>query len=120
MGEEFERIALMLVLLGQHKKIAAFGRAGIVDENVEAAEFPPCGIGQCGGSASFPQIECMHNGLAAFGGKGLSRIPGRLFIAPGGEEVATLIPKGGVHAAAHAPPLNPRPLTPFLDTPAPL
>ena len=38
MGEEFERIAVLPVGIGQGEEIAALGGAGIVDEDVEPAE----------------------------------------------------------------------------------
>jgi hypothetical protein len=38
MGEELERIALLPVGVSQREKIAALGGAGIVDQNIEAAE----------------------------------------------------------------------------------
>ena len=66
MGEEFQRIAFLPVGVGEFEKIAALGGAGIVDQNVEAAEIacrrirsaPPRAIGsrrstisQCGAAA---------------------------------------------------------------------
>ena len=39
MGEELEREAVLPVVVGELEEIAALGRAGIVDEDVEAAVF---------------------------------------------------------------------------------
>jgi hypothetical protein len=38
MAEEFQRVAVLPIGVGQGEKIAALGGAGIVDQNVEAAE----------------------------------------------------------------------------------
>ena len=38
MGEEFQRVAVRPVGVGEREEIAALGGAGIVDQDVEAAE----------------------------------------------------------------------------------
>ena len=39
MAEEFQRVAVRPIGVGQGEKIAALGGAGIVDQNIERAEF---------------------------------------------------------------------------------
>jgi len=39
MGEEFQRVAVLPIGVGERHEIAALGGAGIVDQNVETAEF---------------------------------------------------------------------------------
>jgi hypothetical protein len=66
MGEKFERIAFGPILVGQREEIAALGRAGIVDENVESAEFPPRRLNQSLRRGGVAQVERLDRGLAAF------------------------------------------------------
>ncbi len=39
MAEEFQRIAVFPIGVGEFEEIAALGGAGIVDQNIEPAEF---------------------------------------------------------------------------------
>ena len=57
MGKKFQRIAVLPVGVGELEKIAALGGAGIVDQNIEAAEIALDVIDQFLGGARFAQIE---------------------------------------------------------------
>src|SRR5262249_37413375 len=57
MREKFQRVTIFPIGIGQRQEIPALGRAGIVDENIEAAEFAPHRLDQRLGSTRVAQIE---------------------------------------------------------------
>ena len=57
MREELERVTVFPVGVGQREEIAALGRAGIVDEDVEAAELALYRLDQGLRRARVAQIE---------------------------------------------------------------
>ncbi len=65
MGEEFERVAVVPVGVGELEEIAALGGAGIVDEYVEAAELALHRLDERCGRALLAQIDIHDHGLAA-------------------------------------------------------
>src|SRR5271166_552881 len=65
MRKELERITFLPVGIGEGKKIAAPGGPGVVDENVEVAEFAACRLDQGRRRARVAQIGDMDRGPAA-------------------------------------------------------
>jgi len=73
MAEEFQRVAVLPVGVGESQEIAALGGAGIVDQNIERAEFAPHQFDQLCRGVLFAQIDDGDCGAAAFapdGGRG--------------------------------------------------
>ena len=102
MAKKFHRIAFRPVGIGERKEIAALGGAGIVDQNVEAAEMLPDGFDQRRRGAIFAQIHGLAMRRAAMpfdGGGGLAERRG---VAPGQHQVAALLGQRQRNAAADA------------------
>src|SRR5260221_1790848 len=91
MGEKFQRIAIFPIGVGEREKIAAPGRTGIVDENVEAAEFAPHGFDQHRRRARLAQIQRPNGGLAVLCMDRLRNFLERLCIATVEQEITTLL-----------------------------
>src|SRR5262249_36448598 len=93
MGEEFERVAVLPVGVGELEEIPALGGAGIIDEHIEAAELALHRLDECCGCALLAQVGVDDHGLAALAadrGRGLVE---QSLIAPGEQEIAALIRK---------------------------
>ena len=65
MGEELERVTVLPVGVGQREEIAALGGAGIVDEDVEAAELALHRVDERLRRARIAQIDRDDGGLAS-------------------------------------------------------
>jgi hypothetical protein len=102
MGEEFQRVALLPIGVGEREEIAALGCAGIVHEDVEMAEFAPRGRDQCGRGGGIAQVERAHRGLAALAADRRRDIVERRCVAAGQQQVAAFVGKRQSDAAADA------------------
>src|ERR1019366_10468368 len=65
MGEELERKSILPVGVAEREEVAALGRAGIVDQDVQSAEFAAGGLDQRFGRISLAQVEGHDGGLGA-------------------------------------------------------
>ncbi len=102
MREQLQRVAVLPIGIGQREEIAALGRAGIVDEDVETSELAPRRRDQRRGRARRPQIERADRGLAALAADRLRHVRERRLVAPREQEVAALRGQGQSDAAADA------------------
>jgi hypothetical protein len=88
MGEELERVTFRPIGLGERKKVAALGRAGIVDEDVEMAELALDRLDQRLGRGLLAQVEHADGGPAPLRSDRLGDLLERRHIAPGEHQVA--------------------------------
>ena len=102
MGEKFQRVAVFPIGVGQRQEIAALGRTGIVDQNVESAEFALRRLDQRPGCARVAQVERPHRDLAPFAADRLRDVFERARVATGEHEVAALLAESQRDAAADA------------------
>ena len=102
MGEKFQRVAVLPIGIGQRQEIAALGRAGIVDQNVEAAEFAPHRLDQRLGCARTAQVDHAHRDLTSFAADRLRNLFERMRVAAREHEVAALLGESESDAAADA------------------
>ena len=99
-GEKFQRIAGFPIGVGELEKIAPFGRAGIVDENIEPAEFASYHLDQTLGCARLAQVEHVYRGLATFAADRVRNCLQRLCVAAREQEIAACIRQGQGDAAS--------------------
>ena len=102
MGEEFQRVAVFPIGVGEIEEIAALGGAGIVDENVEPAELALDLFDQFCRRVRAAQIDCRDGGAAALLADGGCDLVERLFVAAGQHHVAALGRQRQRDAAADA------------------
>src|SRR5262245_20045178 len=102
MGEEFQRVALLPIGVGEREEIAAPGGAGIVDEDVEMAELASRGRDQRGRSGGVAQVERAYRGLAALAADRRRDFVERRGVAAGQQQIAAFIGKRQRYAAANA------------------
>src|SRR5580700_3773672 len=88
MGEEFARVAVFPIGVGEIEEIAALGGAGIVDENVEAAELALDLLDQFCRRVRAAQIDHRDGGAAALLADRSCYLVERLFVAAGQHDVA--------------------------------
>ena len=88
MGEEFQRVAVFPIGVGEIEEIAALGGAGIVDENVEPAELALDLLDQFCRRVLAAQIDDGDAGAAALLADGGRDLFERLFVAAGQHHVA--------------------------------
>ena len=91
MGEELERIAVRPVGVGEGEEIAALGGAGIVDQDVEAAERALGGVGQCRRRRVLAQIDRHGLRLAAVRRDRCRRVLERRLVGAGQDEIAPFL-----------------------------
>ena len=91
MGEEFQRVAVLPIGVGELEEIAALGGAGIVDQNIERAELALAPARPAFAGASLPR-RSMHGdgGAPALLADGGCDLVERLFVASGQHHVAAL------------------------------
>src|SRR5262249_46295539 len=101
----------------------ALGRAGIVDQDLEAADFAPPRLDQRLGCARAAQVEHPHRGLASFAADRLRNLVERGSVATGEHEVAALLGEsesdGTADAAARSGHERDLSLQPKLHSPTP-
>jgi len=102
MGEKFQRITIFPIGIGQRQEIAALGGAGIVDQNVESAEFAPHRRDQRLDCARLAQVERHHRNLASFAADRLRNVVERACVTTGEHEIAALLGESESDAAADA------------------
>src|SRR5262245_8187165 len=102
MREEFQRIAICPIGVGQFEEVAPLGRAGIVDKDVEPAEFPPHDLYERLGCARLAQIEHAYGGFASFAPDRRYHLLQRLRVAAGEQEIAAFLGESQGDAAADA------------------
>src|SRR5262245_64592878 len=102
MREKFQRVTVLPIGIGQRQEVPALGRAGIVDENIEAAELAPHRLDQRLGSTWAAQIEHAHRGLASSTADRLRNLVERAFVAAGQQEIAARLGESQRDAAANA------------------
>src|SRR5262245_31031169 len=101
-GEKFQCVAFLPIGIGQLEKIAALGRAGIVDEDVEPAEFVPRRLDQRRGRGRLAQIERAYGGFALLAADRVCNVLECWHIAPREQDIAALGGQGQGDAAADA------------------
>ena len=87
MGEEFQRVAVLPIGVGEIEEIAALGGAGIVDENIEAAELALDLLDQFRRRVLAAQIDCRDGGAPALLADGGGDLAERFFVAAGQHHV---------------------------------
>ena len=102
MGEEFQRIPVGPVGVGQRKEIAAPGGAGVVDQDIEPAELALRRLDQRPCRGVLAQIDHADRGLAApLADRSRYRVE-RGGVPSGDQEVASFVRKRQGDAAADA------------------
>src|SRR4029453_4938434 len=91
MREEFQRIAVCPIGVGQFEEVAPLGCAGIVDEDVEAAEFALHRLDQRLGCAGLAQIEHADCGFSSLAADRRCHLLQRLRVTAGGQEIAAFL-----------------------------
>jgi hypothetical protein len=91
MGEKLEPKSALPVGIAERKEIAALGRAGIVDQNIQPAKFAPRRLDQCRGGACLAQVERHDGGLDPLAANGSGDLVERSGIPPGRHHIAALI-----------------------------
>ena len=102
MGEEFQRVAVFPVGVGEIEEIAALGGAGIVDENVEPAELALDLFDQFCRRVLAAQVDHRDGGAAALLADGGCDLVERLLVAAGQHHVAAFGRQRQRDAAADA------------------
>jgi hypothetical protein len=102
MGEEFQRIAFGPVGVRKGEKIAAFGGAGIVDQDVEATEALVDGRDERGSRVLFAEVDGLVFRLAAVLFDARRHLAQRGLVASGQHHVAALLRQRERHAAPDA------------------
>src|SRR5205823_3033792 len=100
--EEFQRKAFLPVCIGELEEIAALGGAGIVDENIETAEFALRQFGELSRSVIVAQIERGDDSPASFGANGGGDFVERGLIARAQQHITAGVREGMRDAAADA------------------
>ena len=103
MGEEFQRIAVGPVGVGEREEIAALGGAGIVDQDVEAAVGALGRVGQRRRRVVLAQVDRDGLGLAAVRRDRRRRVLERRLVGAGQDEIAALLRQRHRNAAPDAP-----------------
>ena len=102
MGEEFQRVAVFPVGVSQLEKIATFGGAGIVDQNVEAAELALRLLDQLSRRVGFAQIGDGDGDAVAVLADRRGHLFERFLVAAGQHHVAALGGERQRHTTADA------------------
>ena len=102
MGEEFQRIAVLPVGVGQREEIAALGGAGVVDEDVERRRTRAARIDQLAPARRARADRARTTALRPLPRIAPAHLVERGRVAAGEHEVAALVREGERNAAADA------------------
>ena len=102
MGEEFQRVAVFPVGVGEIEEIAALGGAGVIDEDIEPAELALDLLDQFCRRVVAAQIDSRDTGATALLADGGRDLAERLLVAAGQHHVAALGRQRQRDAAADA------------------
>jgi hypothetical protein len=102
MGEELEPKSVLPIGIAERQEVAALGRPGIVDQNIQPAKFTPSCLDQLPGRGRLAQIERHDGGLAALVASRCGDVVEGTCIPAGHHDIAALFRKCQRDAPADA------------------